>query len=89
MASEGASLLLMYGAVTGLAAHMDCPECNNTGINLMAYSVLFLFFGGWIIDFGDAPNQIIKDKNRAISGNGLSFSTNKKTVFLKFTINLK
>jgi hypothetical protein len=85
LASEGASIILFYSALAGLAAHTDCPECHKTGINILGCSGLILFFGSWIIDFVDAPNQLIKKKASLIGFNHFPIKTQKNKIMVNFS----
>ncbi len=88
LASEGVSFLMVYYGAVGSIATMDCDDCNRSGIAFVGYTGLFMFFGGWIVDFADAPHQVNKHKAAALKMQKISLGTKRGAITLNYSFNL-
>jgi hypothetical protein len=88
LASEGISFLMVYYGVVGSIATMDCNDCNRSGIAFVGYTGLVMFFGGWIIDFADAPYQVNKHKAAATKMQKISMGVKKGAIVINYSFNL-
>jgi hypothetical protein len=88
LVSEGISIIFMQYSVARAVGAVESENSDTGFSDFIGFTGWVMFFGGWIIDFTDAPIGVNKHNATIMNVQKISLRTRKGAVVVNYSINL-